>query len=492
MPAEQRVLLIVPHQDDEILCGGGLLKQFVQNTEYEIYVVYTTNGDYFAHEADMRIRESLHVLTKLYGIEEAHIYLLGYGNEWKGATHLYNAEGQETLESVSGRIETYGSDGHEEYRQMKSGYHSVYCRDNFKKDLKELLEDIRADIIIAVDYDKHPDHKAASLMTEECVGELLIEMPEYRPTVLKRFAYDGVWKGKADFFEIPRRQTVLSQEMDTPYSEEDKICIAMPPACTTPYLGKNFLYKVLKCYRTQEAWQKADEIINIDEVYWKRRTDNLLYEATLTASSGEPEYIRDFKLFDCADVLQKVLIFKKCAWLPESSDCEKEVRVHFPSPKTVERINLYARGSKETDTLAGEFIFDTGLRMATGDICLDGRKNSYYFEGLGQVQDFSFRIIRCTGSPVGITQMEVFSVKENTVPEQLQQFVFEKDMLSDTMYIGMVMKMERFLLQFKRKISRWIPNEYVLRRYYPQLQEKDAGLLPYRIKYILERIKSWL
>ncbi len=489
---ERKVLLIVPHQDDEILCGGGLLKQFVQSTEYEIYVVFTTNGDYFSYEADTRIRESLHVLTKLYGIEESHIYLLGYGNEWKGTTHLYNAEGQKTLESVSGRTETYGIEGHAEFCKMKSGCHNIYCRNNFKKDLKELLADVRADIIIAVDYDKHPDHKAASLMTEECVGELLMEIPEYRPVVLKRFGYNGVWDGMADFFEISRRQTILSQESDAPYSEEDMICIAMPPECCTPYLRKNFLYRALKCYRTQEAWQKADEIINIDEVYWKRRTDNLLYEAALTASSGEPEYIRDFKLFDCADVLQKDLILGKCAWLPETSDCEKEVRVHFASPKMVERINLYARGSKETDGLAGEFIFDTGMRLATGDICLDGKKNSYYVAGQSQVQDFSFRITRCIGTPAGITQMEVFSAKDNTVPEVLRQFVFEKDTLSYNRYTRLVMKIERFLLYFKRKIFRRIPNEYVLRRHYPQLQEKDSNLLPYRIKYILERIRSKL
>ncbi len=492
MLVEQKVLLIVPHQDDEILCGGGLLKQFVQSTGYEIYVVFATNGDFFPYEADTRIRESLHVLTKLYGIEETHIYLLGYGNEWKGMTHLYNAEGQKILESVSGRTETYGIEGHAEYRKMKSGCHSVYCRDNFKKDLKELLADVRADILIAVDYDKHPDHKAVSLMTEECVGELLMEMPEYRPVVFKRFAYNGVWKGRADFFEIPRRQTILSQESDIPYGEEDKICIAMPPECSTPYLGKNFLYRALKCYRTQEAWQKADEIINIDEVYWKRRIDNLLYEAALTASSGEPEYIRDFKLFDCADVLQKDLILGNCAWLPENSDREKEVRVHFSSPRTVERINLYARGSKETDGLAGEFIFDTGTRLATGDICLDGKKNSYYFAEQRQVQDFSLRITRCTGSPAGITQMEVFSAKDDTVPEVLRQFVFEEDMLSYTRYIRLVMRIERFLLCFRRKICRWIPNEYFLRRHYPQLQERDCGLLPYRMQYILERIRSKL
>ena len=117
---------------------------------------------------------------------------------------------------------------------------------------------------------------------------------------------------------------------------------------------------------------------------------------------------------------------------------------------------------------------------------------SYYVAGQSQVQDFSFRITRCIGTPAGITQMEVFSAKDNTVPEVLRQFVFEKDTLSYNRYTRLVMKIERFLLYFKRKIFRRIPNEYVLRRHYPQLQEKDSNLLPYRIKYILERIRSKL
>jgi hypothetical protein len=46
---------------------------------------------------------------------------------------------------------------------------------------------------------------------------------------------------------------------------------------------------------------------------------------TISASSGDPEYLRDFKLFDCGDVTEKELILKECGWKPAEDDVEKKV-----------------------------------------------------------------------------------------------------------------------------------------------------------------------
>lgn len=487
---KRKVLLIIPHQDDELFVGGGLLKSFAQSREYDVYVVFTTNGDFFPGEGEVRLTESLHVLTQLYTIEEAHIFFLGYGDGWKSDRHLYNHNGSRIVESEAGRRETYGTDGHEDYRYIKSGRHSTYCRDNFKCDLKGVISDLTADIIIAVDYDKHPDHKAASLMTEECIGELLKEKSDYHPLVLKRYAYDGVWKGKADFFDMPRKRTSLSQKEHSPYGEEERICIAMPPECSTPLLGRNFLYAALKCYRTQEIWKKADEIINIDEVYFKRNTNNLLYSAQLEASSGNAEYIRDFKLFDCGDVLQKELVIAECAWIPDAYDSTRKIHIHFTAPRTIEQINIYALGNSERDILEGEFVFDSGMRLATGNLCLNGTKNPFTFHAQRDVRDIDFCLINCTGSPQGITEMEILSSCDRTIPEELQPLLFQGDTLEDTVYNRIVMKVEKLFFMLKRKASWWVPNEYSLKRQYPELRDKSALISFYRIKYILDRIRS--
>lgn len=486
----RKVLLVVPHQDDELFVGGGLLKQLVDSGRYEAYVVFTTNGDFFPQEGEVRLRESLYVLTRLFAVPEAHIFFLGYGDGWQGGRHLYNLPAEQPAISHCGRRETYGIDGHAEYRQLKSGGHSAYCRDHFKADMKELLSDLAADILIAVDYDKHPDHKAASLMLEECMGELLKERPDYRPVVLKRYAYDGVWKGKADFFDLPRKRTILSRTDQSPYAEEDKICTGMPVSFVTPYLHRNFLYAAGKCYRTQEVWQVIDQIVNLDEVYWRRNTNNLLYDASLRASSGNMEYLRDFKLYDCADVLAEKFVPGECAWLPAAQDRKRELHIHFSCPQTIAQINLYALGDPDKDRLSGEFVLDNGVCLAIEDICLTGRKHKLTLEPQRNILDIDFRITAQTGEPMGITEMEILPLRDGEVPEELQQYVFREDPFPLRAVDRLGIPLVRSLFLLRRKLYRWFPNAFFLMRHYPQAGGGKRRLFYWRIRYICERINS--
>lgn len=487
---KQRALLVVPHQDDELFVGGGFFKTLIQSKDYEAYVVFTTNGDFFAYEAKVRLMESLYVLTKLYGIEETHIFFLGYGDGWKDGGHLYHQEGDQPLVSEAGRTETYGLEGHGDYRWERSGRHSGYCRVNIKRDLKDVLKEVRADILLAVDFDKHPDHRATSLLVEECLGELLREDPSYRPLVLKRFAYDGVWKGRADFFDIPRNGTVLMELQQSPYTEADMVRFAMPEDCATPRLSQNFFYRALQCYKTQEIWQKADEIINIDEVYFRRNTDNLLYEAQIGASSGKPEYLRDFKLFDCGNVLQRELVLKECGWRPEESDKEKRVWIQFEHPVTVGRIAVYARGNCETDRLVAGFYFDTGTEISGVEIHPDGKRNVLSFEAREGVREIELRIEKWEGVFWGITELEILPPEEEILPKELKEYLFRADTLKMTELVKIGIKVEKTILSLKRKGSRWLPNGYVLRRQYPELTERKAVPMRYRIAYIIWRIRQ--
>ena len=136
---KEKILLIVPHQDDELLVGGGLLRTLARNKEYDAYVVYTTNGDFFPHEGEARLRESVRVLKEFAGMEESHMIFLGYGDGWRDGGHLYHQNGDRALVSMAGRIETYGLKGHADYRYARSGRHSAYRREDFKQDLKDVI-----------------------------------------------------------------------------------------------------------------------------------------------------------------------------------------------------------------------------------------------------------------------------------------------------------------------------------------------------------------
>ena len=61
--AETDLLVIVPHEDDELAIAGAMIYGAVQQN-MRIKVVFVTNGDYFGHEGTIRIKEAGKALTR--------------------------------------------------------------------------------------------------------------------------------------------------------------------------------------------------------------------------------------------------------------------------------------------------------------------------------------------------------------------------------------------------------------------------------------------
>lgn len=70
----QKVLVIVPHEDDEINVAGSVMYSYVQKGA-DVYCVFTTNGDY-SFWARTRMHEAWRSLQTL-GVQ--HVIFLGYG-----------------------------------------------------------------------------------------------------------------------------------------------------------------------------------------------------------------------------------------------------------------------------------------------------------------------------------------------------------------------------------------------------------------------------
>ena len=124
----RKALLFVPHQDDEILVGGGLLYALANAAEWNVKVIYTTNGDYYRHEACTRLQEAVHA-NKILGIPEENIIFLGYGDRWR-EKHIYNSSG--ICISMAGYSQTYALESHPEYCYKKYGGRHEYTRENLK------------------------------------------------------------------------------------------------------------------------------------------------------------------------------------------------------------------------------------------------------------------------------------------------------------------------------------------------------------------------
>ena len=76
----QNVLIVVPHQDDDVNLMGGLIEQYARANS-NISVVFTTNGDGDLANADIRAAEAVEALAAM-GVEKENIYYLGFGDIW--------------------------------------------------------------------------------------------------------------------------------------------------------------------------------------------------------------------------------------------------------------------------------------------------------------------------------------------------------------------------------------------------------------------------
>ncbi|WP_293727933.1 PIG-L family deacetylase [uncultured Phascolarctobacterium sp.] len=164
----KKILILVPHEDDEINLMGGLLPLLVE-LGAEVQVCFLTNGDFAAHAA-VRLQEALASLECL-GIDRRQVYFLGYPDASDVVDHsIYHAS-----EPVLGKngYYTYGCTMKQEYRMEKSKRHSLTNYAGLCEDLTELIIDIKPEIIFCTDIDGHHDHRLCSLTFEECIENIL-------------------------------------------------------------------------------------------------------------------------------------------------------------------------------------------------------------------------------------------------------------------------------------------------------------------------------
>ena len=69
-----------------------------------------------------------------------------------------------------------------------------------KAELKQIILELGANIIICADYDEQPEYKNLSAEFEEVLGEILREDKTYRPEIYKKFALATALNAPPDFY----------------------------------------------------------------------------------------------------------------------------------------------------------------------------------------------------------------------------------------------------------------------------------------------------
>lgn len=403
--ADRRVMLIVPHEDDEINILGGVMEEYVKYGS-EVYLVFVTNGDFYGL-AETRFAEAIAV-AQYAGIPSENVVFLGYGDCWQeDGPHIYNAEPGQVVTSALGQTQTYGTQVKAAFREGR-----VYTIDNLMADLTDVILLYRPDTIFCSDYDIHIDHKATTLVFEKVMGQILKAEPDYRPEVYKGFAYTASWYSVADYF-VPNIYSTVNvfaeplNQQPAIYRWEDRIRLPVAASALSRSIRSSGLYEMLQLHDSQHAVNQADRVINGDRVVWQRRTDSFCYDAQIVASSGQVELLNDFMLLDNHRLVEEARMPCDGTWVPEAEDTRKTVWVSFPEPVDVSSIVLYDDPAEDQNVLDAVIRFEDGTGVTTGPLDPGGAATSIPVEK-SQISGFTLILTDTEGERAGLTEIEAY------------------------------------------------------------------------------------
>ena len=189
----QRLLVIAPHPDDEVLGSGGLIQAALAQGS-QVRVVLMTNGDgqiiaplALQKEADPRPAdyvyigkerqaESLAALQRV-GVPASQVYFLSYPdggmnilwmNDWQTQCPLYTRLTRVTSSPYPVTFDPQAN----------------YCGSYVLRDLSKIIQDYQPDLIsIPHPNDHHPDHRAAYNFMQMAIALARSQNPAYHPEV---------------------------------------------------------------------------------------------------------------------------------------------------------------------------------------------------------------------------------------------------------------------------------------------------------------------
>lgn len=459
----KKALIISPHPDDEINLAGQFLS-VLKKYKYDIFILFTTNGDAVSKIGNRRIKEAIDACSIL-GVVEDHVIILGYPNEWKGPTHIYNFEPDRVVESKLGKKETNSIEEHPEYCFQKLGCHHSFTRNHFKTDYKNVILEIMPDVIICPEFDSHPDHRAASLLFDEIIGEILKDIVSYKPCILKKYIHEGVWYGPKDYYSIPPCPTKTngrrdysggSHDLDSPcFRWEDRIKYRADKNTITELLRNNIAYQAAKAHKSTTAWYEMQRVLNADVVYWVRPTNNYVLHANIVVSSGNPAYINDFCLYDSdniCDIEDPFVHSDYFCWKPDLEDAQKQLRIYFSGEKKIKVIRLYEDCNIINHIKRFEIEINQKI-VYEGEAVEDGSKTEIILSDFIQTDLVIIRILQWEGKP-GISEVEIFPDHLDEVPFPMEKYEFIQDNSCRTEFsqiFEQAVLMTKFLFVFKAK-----------------------------------------
>ena len=348
-----RILILAPKPGDEILIAGNMILNFVA-AKAEIFIAYASKKNFNAE------------ILKILGLKEDKIIFF---------------------------------DGRE--------------------NLKKIISDLQSNIIFCADFDSQVEYKNLSQTFEEVLCEILREQKNYRPEVYKKFACATALNAPPDFYAPNLLSTIHPKFGATDgynfdiidranYVWENRTRFPVSEICQKSLLKDNPLSIAIAAYKNFGKNLDALRILNSDEVFFERRTDNQALTAKISSDK-----VCDFKILEV-----------------EKSN---QITFDWAEGVQVQRLVIYGNfADEETAKLEINFVLDNSrLNIDKTGIYLD---NSYHIEGIlpshGKpliidtekifVKHAEIKIQEC-GKNFGIGEVEFFA---NAEPRrQIQPFI---------------------------------------------------------------------
>ena len=185
----EKLVIFVPHQDDETNLAGNILSYLVK--KYDVYVVYSSlevNPD----KASIRKKEAVNACA-VYGIEKDNVIFLEFPDTPNRNGHHFFTDGDKSI-------------------TLK---------------FEEILRKLMPEVIIGTDFDFHSDHRMVSLALDEAVFNIMNEIQTYTPLYLKGFCYETAYYGVDDYSATDLKNTKVAKIplSNVSYKWEDRISL---------------------------------------------------------------------------------------------------------------------------------------------------------------------------------------------------------------------------------------------------------------------------
>lgn len=277
MEEMKNIMIIVPHEDDEILMTAGIIEKAVSEGR-KVTVVMAGNGDYEGWDKEsgsVRLGETLEGLQVL-GVGLDEVIFMGYADTGMDPIEsflyrLYTEQEEDAVHAGHCSSETYGRADKPDYHTARHGQAAAYTRKNFKEDLRDILRERKPDTVFTTGMDDlHGDHRGLFLFVKEVLQEEYPngDGPVLFSTVVHSTAGDESW---------PLRESLRTFTCPEGFDEgslkwKERISFPVPDSMLHSDYSKNKKVLALEKHRSalkEDAVDFLYSFIKSEELFWR-------------------------------------------------------------------------------------------------------------------------------------------------------------------------------------------------------------------------------